>query len=45
MAWLLTEQKEILQDFEKSEIEVVMCEQGRLIAAITAEPTIIDEMK
>ena len=40
-----TEQKEILQDFEKSEIEVVMCEQGRLIAAITVEPTIFDEIK
>ena len=45
MACLLTEQKEILQDFEKSEIEVVMCEQGGLIAAITAEPAIIEEIK
>ena len=36
MACLLTTQKEILQDFEKSEIEVVMCEHGGLIAAITA---------
>ena len=45
MACLLTEQNEILQDFEKSEIEVVMCEQGRLIAAIIAEPAIIEEIK
>ena len=44
MAWLLTEQREILQEFEKSKIEVVMCEQGGLIAAITAEPVIIDEI-
>ena len=42
---MLTEQKEILQDFEKSKIEVVMCEQGGLIATIIAEPTIIDEIK
>ncbi|GMP22048.1 hypothetical protein CsSME_00000233 [Camellia sinensis var. sinensis] len=45
VACLLTEQREILQDFEKSEIEVVVCEQGGLIAAITAEPAIVDEIK
>ncbi|KAL7177728.1 hypothetical protein ACSBR2_030987 [Camellia fascicularis] len=45
MACLLTEQKEILQDFEKFEIEVVLCEQGGLIAAISAKPAIIDKIK
>ena len=36
LACLLSEQKEILQDFEKSKIEVIMCDQGGLIAAISA---------
>ena len=34
-----------MQDFEKSEIEIVVCEQGGLIAAITAEPAIVGEIK
>ena len=45
MAYFLTELKDILQDFEKFEIEVVLCEQGGLIVTISAEPAIIDEIK
>ncbi|XP_028063703.1 uncharacterized protein LOC114266943 [Camellia sinensis] len=44
-ACLLIEHKEILLDFEKTEIEVVLHEQTGLIAAISAEPTIITEIK
>ncbi|XP_028052525.1 uncharacterized protein LOC114257013 [Camellia sinensis] len=45
LACLLTKQKEILQDFEKSEIEVISHEQNEWIAAISVEPTIINEIK
>ncbi|XP_028083300.1 uncharacterized protein LOC114284563 [Camellia sinensis] len=45
LACLLTKQEEVLKDFDKFEIEVVLHEHGILIATILAEPTIIVEIK
>ena len=45
LACLLTRQKELLCDFEKSEIEIVLREQGGTIAAISAQPALIEEIK
>ena len=45
LAYLLTGQKELLCDLEKSEIEIVLREQGGTIAAISAQPSLIEEIK
>ena len=45
LACLLTGQKELLCDLERSEIEIVMREQGGTIATISAQPALIEEIK
>ncbi|KAL7210772.1 hypothetical protein ACSBR2_013779 [Camellia fascicularis] len=45
LACLLTGQKELLCDLEKFEIEIVLREQGGTIAAISAQPALIKEIK
>ena len=45
LACLLTGQKELLCDLEKSEIEIVLREQGGTLAAISAQPALIEEIK
>ena len=45
LACLLTGQKELLCDLEKSEIEIVLREQGGTLAAISARPALIEEIK
>ncbi|KAL7234511.1 hypothetical protein ACSBR1_018008 [Camellia fascicularis] len=45
LAYLITEQRELRKDLEKSKIEEVFHEQGGMIAAISAQPIIIDEIK
>ena len=45
LACLLTGQKELLCDLKKSEIEIVLREQGGTIAAISAQPALIEKIK
>ncbi|XP_028087925.1 uncharacterized protein LOC114288606 [Camellia sinensis] len=45
LAYLLTDQKELLLEFERLEIEVVPFELDNFIAAMSAQPAIIEEIK
>ncbi|XP_028112932.1 uncharacterized protein LOC114311048 [Camellia sinensis] len=45
LSYLLTDQRELLLEFEKLEIEMVPFEQGSLIAAMVAQAAIIEEIK
>ncbi|XP_028079592.1 uncharacterized protein LOC114281338 [Camellia sinensis] len=45
LACLLTGQKELLCDLERNKIEIVLHEQGGVLASIFAQPTIIEEGK
>ncbi|XP_028064071.1 uncharacterized protein LOC114267244 [Camellia sinensis] len=45
LACLLTDQRELLLEFEKLEIEVVPFEQSSMMAAMSAQPAIIKEIK
>ena len=45
LSCLLTSQKELLRDLEKNEIEIVMREHGGILATISAQPAIIEEIK
>ncbi|XP_028124956.1 uncharacterized protein LOC114321922 [Camellia sinensis] len=45
LAYLFTDQRELLLEFEKLKIEVVPFEQDSLIAAMSAQPAIIEEIK
>ncbi|XP_028108048.1 uncharacterized protein LOC114306926 [Camellia sinensis] len=45
LACLLTGQKELLCDLERNEIEIILHEQGGVLAAISAQPAIIEEVK
>ena len=45
LACLLTGQKELLCDLEWLKIEIVLREQGGTIAAISAQPALIEEIK
>ena len=45
LAYLLTGQKELLCDIEKFEVEIVLREQGGTLAAISAQPALIEEIK
>ncbi|XP_028054833.1 uncharacterized protein LOC114259045 [Camellia sinensis] len=44
LSCLLTGQEELLCDLEKNEIKVVLREQGGTLAAISSQPTIIEEI-
>ncbi|XP_028065628.1 uncharacterized protein LOC114268628 [Camellia sinensis] len=45
LSCLLTGQKELLRDLERNEIEVVLREQGGVLATISAQPAIVEEVK
>lgn len=45
LSCLLTGQKELLCDFERNEIDIVLWEQGGILAAISAQPEIIKEVR
>ena len=45
LACLLTEQKEILLDFERTGVKVLLHEQIGIVAAISVEPKVITEIK
>ena len=45
LACLLTGQTELLYDLEKSELEIALRKQGGTIAAIFAQPALIEEIK
>ena len=45
LACLLTGQKELLCDLERLEVEIVLREQGGTLAAISAQPALIEEIK
>ncbi|XP_028107809.1 uncharacterized protein LOC114306725 [Camellia sinensis] len=45
LSCLLTSQRELLCDLERNEIEIVIREQGGILAAISAQPAIIEEIR
>ncbi|XP_028058253.1 uncharacterized protein LOC114262100 [Camellia sinensis] len=45
LSCLLTGQKELLYDLEKNQIKVVLREQCGILTAISAQPTIIEEIR
>ena len=45
LAYLLTGQKKLLCDLQRLEIEIVLREQSGTIAAISAQPALIEEIK
>ncbi|XP_028099053.1 uncharacterized protein LOC114298642 [Camellia sinensis] len=45
LSCLLTSQRELLCDLERNEIEIVIREQGGILAAISAKPVIIEEIR
>ncbi|XP_028097035.1 uncharacterized protein LOC114296908 [Camellia sinensis] len=45
LSCLLTSQKKLLCDLERNEIEVVLCKQDEILAAISAQPAIIEEIR
>ncbi|XP_028093766.1 uncharacterized protein LOC114293848 [Camellia sinensis] len=45
LACLLMERNELLCDLEIMKVEIVLHEHGRMLAAITAQPAIIEEIK
>lgn len=45
LSCLLTGQRQLLCDLERNEIKVVLREQGGVLAAISAQPAIIEEAK
>ncbi|XP_028102462.1 uncharacterized protein LOC114301696 [Camellia sinensis] len=45
LASLLTRQKELLLELERMDMEIVLREQGAVLAAIAAQPAVIEEVK